>query len=122
MKLKTLVEWDAQVGEKFAYEGLKHSIWEFIKDNKDGTADLKNVNSGVISKRYPIFSGRFSRVRVSKPIGYIGVDAEGNPVRPVKAGGYIGRPATKLPPRIYTTPEKAKQYHGAVDAKPVYME
>ncbi|QGH74694.1 hypothetical protein DSS3PM1_00017 [Bacteriophage DSS3_PM1] len=120
----TLASLNAQVGEIFDYYGETH--WEVLEVNPEGKLGykIKCLDTGYINPCYNA-DGVFSRVEKKSEkilIGYIGVDAKGDPVRPVKSGGYIGRPAMKLPPRIYTTKSKAMQYHGAVSVKPVYLE
>lgn len=121
MTMKTLAGWNAQVGEQFAYVGLLDSIWEVIKRNDNGTVDLLKVGGDFISRGYLINSGGFTKIKGREPIGYIGVDADGKPVHPMKSAAYH-RKSQKLPPRLYTTPERAKRYHDAVDSKPVFME
>lgn len=128
---KTLGEWNAKIGDIFSYWGEGDALWKVIAETPSGGLDLEQLDGPVqphggpfISKNYPLRAGRFARVEgysCRKVIGYIGIDDKGKPVRPVKSGDW-SRKSYNLPPRIYTTPEKAKQYHGAVDAKPVYME
>lgn len=118
---------NAQIGQTYSYYGspLKEDQWEVISINSDGSYDLKRPFDGMESKEYPGDMGLFTLEQdipnTEQFLGWIGIDENGDPVRPVKSGDW-SRKSYNLPPRIYTTPQRAKQYHGAVDVRKVFLK
>lgn len=126
---RSLSAHNAQINQIYSYYGspLKNDQWEVTALNPNGSYDLKRPFDGMESKGYPGDMGLFTLEQdipnTEQFLGWIGIDENGDPVRPVKSSAYFASPnKQKLPPRIYTTPQRAKQYHGAVDAREVFMK
>lgn len=53
-------------------------------------------------------------------IGWVALDADGNPYRPTQSGGFL--PRRVCPPRVYTTSERAAKYSPVGQCSEVFTE